>query len=110
LEKQKGKAGRIGNKGTRVPSIKSTAKAAGISSDQAKDMLRVANIPKDQFELAVEAANPPSIKQLAEKGKKATKKRKPDPHREEYLDWCHAIRSGRSPHLPVPLCLCLFDC
>jgi hypothetical protein len=44
-------------KGTLVPNSQAAvAKAAGISPDQAKQMLRVANVPKDKFEEAVEGS------------------------------------------------------
>lgn len=43
----------------------------GMSPHQVKQAVRVANIPKDEFESAVEAANPPTVTALAEMGKKS---------------------------------------
>ena len=42
--------------------------AAGVSERQAKTAVRVANVPAESFEAQVEAANPPSIKALAQQG------------------------------------------
>jgi hypothetical protein len=49
---------------------------AGLSKDQVRDAVRINNIPRDEFEAAVESDNPPTIKALAKKG---TKKRKQRP-------------------------------
>jgi|AmaraimetFIIA100_FD_contig_91_110046_length_1147_multi_5_in_0_out_0_3 hypothetical protein len=49
-------------------------------------MLQVANVPEEQFE--VENKQPASVRQLAEVGKKAPEL---PPHRNEYLDWAHAL-------------------
>ncbi len=46
------------------------AKDAGLSRDQKVQALRLANIPKDEFEGLIESDNPPTITQLAERGKK----------------------------------------
>jgi hypothetical protein len=46
------------------------ARDAGLSRDQAVTALRVANVPKDEFERQVESDNPPTITALAEQGKK----------------------------------------
>lgn len=48
------------------------AKDAGLSSDQTKDALRIAKVPPDEFESAVESDNPPTIEDLAERGTKKT--------------------------------------
>jgi hypothetical protein len=50
------------------------AKEAGLSERQAVTALRVANIPKDEFERQVESDNPPTISALAEQGKKPAAK------------------------------------
>jgi hypothetical protein len=42
---------------------------AGMSPDQIKDSVRVANVPDDDFERLVESDDPPSVTQLAELGK-----------------------------------------
>ena len=44
------------------------ARAAGMSTDQTKDALRVARVPPKVFEAAVESDSPPTITQLAERG------------------------------------------
>jgi hypothetical protein len=41
---------------------------AGLSRDQAKDALRLAKIPADDFERAVESPSPPTVAELAEIG------------------------------------------
>ena len=46
------------------------ADAAGLSEHQRKTAARVANIPADEFEAAVESDNPPTIEDLAERGTK----------------------------------------
>lgn len=42
---------------------------AGLSEHQRKTALRIANIPKEEFEAAVESDNPPTVTALAERGK-----------------------------------------
>jgi len=44
------------------------AKDAGLSDDQRKTVLRVANVPEAEFEKAVESDNPPTVTDLAEQG------------------------------------------
>jgi hypothetical protein len=46
------------------------AKAAGLSADQAKQAIRVANIPKREFERLIEAEAPPTVTELAKMGTK----------------------------------------
>lgn len=53
---------------------KSAASVAGLSPDQAKDAIRVAQVPQDSFESQVESDTPPTVTKLAEQG---TKKAKP---------------------------------
>lgn len=55
---------------TSPPSRKEAAREAGLSRDQAKTALRVASVPREEFEEAVEAPHPPTVTQLAERGKK----------------------------------------
>lgn len=43
---------------------------AGMSPHQAKQAVRVANVPAADFERQVESANPPTVTKLAEQGKK----------------------------------------
>jgi hypothetical protein len=45
------------------------ADAAGLSERHRKAALRIANVPETEFERAVESVNPPSVAQLAERGK-----------------------------------------
>jgi len=40
-----------------------------MSEDQRKTALRVANIPEDEFEAAVESDNPPTMTDLARRGR-----------------------------------------
>jgi hypothetical protein len=51
-------------------SRKAAAQAAGMSDHQRKTALRVAAVPKDEFEKKVESNNPPSVTELAELGTK----------------------------------------
>ena len=44
------------------------ARDAGFSSHQAKQAVRVANVPEDDFEAQVESSNPPTLTQLATQG------------------------------------------
>ena len=44
------------------------ARGAGLSRDQAITAIRVANIPREEFERLVESDAPPTIEQLAERG------------------------------------------
>ena len=46
------------------------AKDAGLSREQAKQALRVANVPREDFERQVESDDPPTVTKLAEQGKK----------------------------------------
>ncbi len=56
---------------------KEAAQAAGLSPDQAKQAIRVANVPEDEFEADVESDDPPTVTELAERGKKPAP-RQPD--------------------------------
>jgi hypothetical protein len=61
--------------------------AAGMSVKQATTAMRVASIPEEEFEAAIEADDTPTITKLAEMG---TKKRDPPPEPPAYL-------KGRTP-------------
>jgi hypothetical protein len=50
-------------------SRKKAAAKAGLSEHQRKTALRVANVPKAEFEEKVENPNPPTVTELAERGK-----------------------------------------
>ena len=74
-------------KGTQVPNARgSFARDAGLPSAQAKQMLRVANVPKELFEAMVEAPKPAKVRQLAEAGTKKQEKPRPRPCRDEWID------------------------
>lgn len=47
-----------------------TARDAGMSDDQRKNALRVASLDKDEFEVAIESDDPPTITELARAGTK----------------------------------------
>jgi hypothetical protein len=51
------------------PNRKSAADAAGLSEHQRKTALRVANVPRDEFEAALSSGIPPSVTVMAERGK-----------------------------------------
>lgn len=70
IEPQKG--GDRRSKGRRPPVDRtSVARSAGLSSHQQKTALRVANVPKDEFEAAVERpGRPATVTELAERGTK----------------------------------------
>jgi hypothetical protein len=79
-------------KGRQSPSSrKAAAKAAGLSPDQAKQMVRTANVPSETFEDMVEAANPATVMQLAEIGTKKSDRIRPEPYRNEWCDWTNAV-------------------
>ena len=82
-------------KGTAAP-INGRAAAgrdAGLSTAQIKQALRVARVPEQQFEALVESDRPPSPKQLAEVGTKKQERPKPEPYRNEWIDWTTAVQS-----------------
>jgi hypothetical protein len=82
-------------KGTRVPINGRAAVAhdAGLSPAQAKQMLRVANVPEPQFEAMVEGDHPPTPKQLAELGTQKKERTTPEPYRNEWIDWTVAVQT-----------------
>jgi hypothetical protein len=51
-------------------SRKSAADEAGMSDWQRKTALRVANVPRDEFESSIESEHPPTVTQVAEQGKR----------------------------------------
>jgi hypothetical protein len=51
-----------------VDSRKAAAKKAGMSEHQTKQAIRVAGIPEEDFEAAVESDTPPTVTELAERG------------------------------------------
>lgn len=59
-----------GDASPKVQTRKDAAADAGLSPDQAKQAIRVANVPAEDFEKQVESPNPPTVTALAEQGKK----------------------------------------
>lgn len=55
--------------GPKVQTRKDAATEAGLSERQAKQAIRVANIPKENFEALIESDSPPTITKLADMGK-----------------------------------------
>jgi hypothetical protein len=57
----------VENQGGRPPrfSQRQAAKQAGLSKDQEKQAVRVANVPDDDFDAAVESDDPPTVTELA---------------------------------------------
>ena len=53
-----------------APSRRAVAEAAGLSRDQQVTAVRVANVPAEEFEAAIESDNPPTVTKLAEAGTK----------------------------------------
>jgi hypothetical protein len=91
------KGRRIGGGGS-PNSRKAAAAAAGLSPDQAKTIVRIGAVPKDEREALIESDDPPTITALADLG---TKRRiEPAPHREEWSDWVFGIKRLRD----VPEC------
>lgn len=75
-----GKGGRPSEtRGDTPPSLtrKQAMADAGMSADQGKQAIRVANVPAVEFEKQVEGPNPPTVTALAEQGKKPASAPKP---------------------------------
>jgi hypothetical protein len=53
---------------TRLETRKSAAEKAGLSKRQKDTALRVANVPKEEFEAQIESDSPPTVTALAEQG------------------------------------------
>jgi len=71
IEKGSGKNhGEKGGEPPLSPTRKQAAADAGLSPDQAKDSIRVANVPEESFEEQLESDSPPTITNLAEQGTK----------------------------------------
>lgn len=69
IEPGNGKNQNIGGDApTKVLTRKDAAEQAGMSKDQMVQAIRVANIPREEFERQVESANPPTVTMLAEQG------------------------------------------
>jgi hypothetical protein len=56
------------------PTRKDAAREAGLSHRQQHTALRVANIPEEEFEELIEQSPPPTVTELAERGKKPAPK------------------------------------
>ena len=74
-----------------APTRTQAATQAGLSKDQAVNAIRVANVPKEDFEKQVESEEPPTVSNLAEQG---TKKRKVVPIYEEQGMTKKAFQAG----------------
>ena len=62
-------ATRYGQEGAHPPVTRTQAATdAGLSEHQRKSALRVANVPRDEFEAAVESDSPPTVTALAARG------------------------------------------
>ena len=61
-------------KGTAPPSRNQAASDAGLSKDQAKTAIRVANVPEETFTEQIESDSPPTITSLAQQGTQPMKK------------------------------------
>lgn len=70
IEPQQGARNDIATSGSRPPEVTRTeaARDAGMSPHQAKQAVRVANVPEPDFERQVESDKPPTISQLAIQG------------------------------------------
>lgn len=69
IEKQHGANQNIGDgDGPKVYTRKEAAEDAGLSERQQKTAVRVANVPKEEFEAQVESDSPPTVTALAEQG------------------------------------------
>ena len=69
-----------------------TAREAGLSDDQRKQALRVANVQEADFEAAIEAEEPATITELAEMGKQDELRRPKPPGFREATQLLGAIR------------------
>lgn len=76
IEPQQGARNDLATSGSRPPEVnrQQAAADAGMSPHQAKQAVRVANIPAEDFEKQVESQNPPTVTALAEQGKKPAPK------------------------------------
>jgi hypothetical protein len=82
----------------------SVATAAGLSEHQRKTAARVANVPAEEFEAAVESDNPPTIEDLAERGtkKKTVIETTPEqPRGHTQADWQRRIQTEASTYKKV---------
>lgn len=60
-----------------TPTRLSAARDAGLSRDQMHTALRVASVPRDDFERQVESTKPPTVSQLAQQGIRRPEPRQP---------------------------------
>ena len=75
IEKSKGGRPSKTSMGAHTSSRSSVAADAGLSRNQRVTALRVASVPHDDFERAVESDDPPTITELSEAGKQAAANR-----------------------------------
>lgn len=80
IEPQRGANQNIeGGSSPKVLTRKAAADAAGLSDDQRKTAIRIASVPKDEFERLVESDDPPTVTALAEIGTKRQNRPKKAP-------------------------------
>ena len=92
LAKVKAKPGKRTDLGGSLPQGRADmAKAAGLSPDQAKTMLRVANVAEAKRDALIESDKPPTVEALAALGKKKTVVQT-SPYRNEWCDWVFGVR------------------
>jgi hypothetical protein len=99
LQREKSGPSRIDATGRIHPrnwtNLKQAIAEAGLTPAEARTMIAVARVPKDQFEAMTERDKPATVKQLVAVG---TRKRlewrwvKPEPYRNEYIEWTVAVR------------------
>jgi hypothetical protein len=82
--------------GTRTVSQRRAAEEAGLSKHQELTAVRVANVPKEEFEAAVESEHPPTVSALANRGRRPQPTVK-DPDREfrRVLEPVHRLLNER---------------
>lgn len=78
--------------GADISSQRDAARDAGLSERQQVTAVRVANVPKEEFEAAVEAEKPASVTKLAEMGKQT---REPPPAPPGFYEATHTMGAIR---------------
>jgi hypothetical protein len=93
---------------------KEVAESAGISEHQAKQAVRVSNVPEEKFEAAIEAPKPATVTALAEMGKQVRTAPTEGFKRvvgavKRFADFCHSndpdmVAAGVLPHEAADMC------
>lgn len=71
------------------------AESAGLSKDQEKQAVRVANVPEEEFEAVIESPSPPSVTALSEMGRKRRNQVTELSSREGYYEATHTMGAMR---------------